>query len=408
MRQVGRDRMLVDRMQPTIAHVITESTPFGGAQRNTLLTLQGLRRDGYPVELICGPGGPLIERAAALDVPVHVVEDLVRPIMPVKDCRTLIQLYKLFRSRRYHIVHTHSTKAGFLGRLAAWWAGVPIIIHTIHGYPFEMHRGWRASLYTALERCIGSVTDSMICVGEIIRQDVAAWKWGGPEKLVTIYSGIDFSSYVARCTAVEIKQALGITGAWPIVGSIGHLVEAKAQHYLIDAIALLKNKFPQIKLLLVGEGRLRPRLESQIQERGLGAHVELLGERDDIADLLNAFDIYAMSSRYEGVGRALTEAMYWGLPIVVTSVNGVKELIVHGETGLLVPPHDSRALAACIDRLASTPELGKRLGANARHKAQELMDSERMIKAIEDLYSKLVWSAPSPQRRRLPKALRRG
>ena len=381
-----------------IAHVITESEPFGGAQRNTLLTLKGLVRDGYEPELICGPEGRLISEAEAIGVKVHVVPDLVREVEPLKDIRAFFRLYRLFRSQDYCIVHTHSTKAGLLGRLAAWLAGILVIIHTVHGVPFELDGNLRSRFYFALERWVGYLSDSLICVGGVLRQEVARWKIAPDRKLVTIYSGIEFSSYVPTRTPIEMRQLLGLKEAWPIVGSVGRLSEQKAQHYLIQAVALLKEKYPQIKLLLVGEGELRPLLEKQIQDLGLSSNVFLLAERDDIADLLNIFDVYAMSSRWEGVGRSLTEAMYWGLPIVATSVNGVKELILHEETGLLVPSHDSRGLAKAIDRLVSDPALAKRLGSNARRKAKELMDDQRMIMAIEELYGRLLW-AKSPRQR---------
>jgi glycosyltransferase involved in cell wall biosynthesis len=375
-----------------IAHVITNPESYGGAQLNTLLTLKGLVRDGYEVELICGPGKRLIREARAISVQVHVIPNLVRQVDPLKDTSAFLHLYRLFRSGEYQIVHTHSSKGGFLGRLAAWWAGVPVIIHTNHSLPFETDRNLRSKFYIALERLTGSVTDSLVCVGEVLRQEAATWKIVPTQKLITIYSGIDFSSYVPEHTALAMKHELGLEGAWPIVGCIGRLCKQKAQHYLVEAVAPLTDKYPQIKLLLVGEGELRPLLEKQIEEMGLSSKVSLLGEREDIADLLNIFDIYAMSSRWEGVGRALTEAMYWGLPTVATAVNGVKELILHEETGLLVPPHDPKALADAMDRLVSHLELAKRLGSNAQRKARELMGSEQMIMAIEDLYAKLTGS----------------
>jgi glycosyltransferase involved in cell wall biosynthesis len=373
-----------------IAHVITESEPFGGAQRNTLLTLKGLVRDGYEPELICGPEGRLISEAEAIGVKVHVVPDLVREVEPLKDIRAFFRLYRLFRSQDYCIVHTHSTKAGLLGRLAAWLAGVPLIIHTVHGVPFELDGNLRSRFYFALERWIGYLSESLICVGDVLRQEVARWKIVPDRKLVTIYSGIDFSSYVPRRAPIEMRRLLGLKKAWPIVGSVGRLSEQKAQHYLIQAVALLKEKYPEIKLLLVGEGELRPLLEKQIQDLGLSSNVFLLGERDDIADLLNIFDVYAMSSRWEGIGRSLTEAMYWGLPVVATCVNGVKELIIDEETGLLVPPHNPSALATAVDRLASDRKVAKRLGSNAQKKCRELMDGEHMIMAIEKLYGSLT------------------
>jgi len=391
----------MEKTRYRIAHVITESEPFGGGQRNTLLTLRGLMRDGYEVELICGPGGRLIPEAEAIGVKVHVIPDLIRQVDPLKDCRAFFRLYRLFRPQDYCIVHTHSTKAGLLGRVAAWLARVPVIIHTYHGVSIEVGDNLKTRLYFACERLAGIITDRLVCVGEVLRQEVVAWKMVPDKKSVTIYSGIDFSSYVLRRTPIEMRQLLGLKEAWPIVGSIGRLSEQKAQHYLIQAVALLKEKYPQIKLLLVGEGELRPLLEKQIRDLGLSSNVFLLGERDDIADLLNIFDVYAMSSRWEGVGRSLTEAMYWGLPIVATAVNGVKELILHDETGLSVPPHNPKALATAIDRLVSNAELASRLKSNAQRKASELMDGRQMIRDIEELYERLTLSEASREGRSL-------
>jgi len=375
---------------PRIAHVITESTPFGGAQRNTLLTLGGLVQAGYEAELLCGPGGPLIEEARAIAVPVHVIPDLIRPIDLLKDWRAYRHLHALFGRRRYDIVHTHSTKAGLLGRLAARRAGVPVVVHTVHGVPFELKRDLKTRLYIGLERLAASVTDCLVCVGETLRQEQIAMGIAPPAKLVTIYSGIDFSTYVPQRSALEQKHQLGLEEAWPIVGNIGRLSQQKAQYDLIEAVARLREKYPRIRLLLVGEGELRPALERQIERRQLASQVSLLGERQDIADLLNIFDVYAASSRWEGVGRALSEAMYWGLPIVTTPVNGVKELIVHEQTGLHVPPGAPGALADAIDRLLSEHTLAKQLGVQAQAKVREIMDSQQMIRAIEALYRQLT------------------
>jgi glycosyltransferase involved in cell wall biosynthesis len=387
-----------------IAHVITNAESFGGAQRNTLLTLKGLVRDRYEAELVCGPGGRLIKEARAIGIAVHVVPDLIRQIHPLKDCRALFILNKLFRSRDYDIVHTHSSKGGFLGRLAAWLAQVPVIVHTVHGVPCEMNGDLKSRLYVGMERVVGGVTDCLICVGKDLCREVAEWRIVPKEKLVTIYSGIDFSSYVMQRPALAVKRELGVEGAWPIIGCVGRLSQQKAQNYLVEATALLKDKYPKIRLLLVGEGGLRAILEKRIQALGLATHVLLLGQRDDIADLLHIFDIYAMSSRWEGVGRALTEAMHCSRPIAATAVNGVRELIVHEETGLCVPPHDPAALAAAIDRLASDLQLARRLGSNAQRKARDLMDGEEMIMAIEELYGRLTWKNVARPKRNLLRA----
>ena len=390
-----------------IAHVITESHPFGGAQRNTLLTLQGLADAGHHVELVCGEGGTLIEAARASDVIVHVLPDLVRKTDPLKDPRTFRALRKLFRSRRYDVVHTHSTKAGLLGRLAARASGVPIIIHTFHGFPFALDSSLRSRLFVQVERWVGRMTHASICVAEALRKEVSSWNISGGQKLVTIYSGIDFDAYRPTGSTSNLRQELGLDGAGPIIGSIGHLRDAKAQHFLIEATAILKRKYPGIRLLVVGEGERRPILENRIRELGVGAEVRLLGERSDIADLLDLFDVYAMSSLWEGVGRALTEAMYWGLPVVVTPVYGVKELVSHEETGLTVPPGDPQALAAGIERVLSDPTLARRLGENARRRVCEQMDSKQMVAAIEALYFDLaatLLSDEAKKRRGMPAA----
>lgn len=389
----------MDKVRHVIAHVITESGPFGGSQRNTLLTLKGLMQDGYKTDLICGPGGRLIPEAQAIGVPVYVIPDLVRQVDPWKDCRAFFQLYRLFRSRKYSIVHTHATKAGLLGRLAARGAGIPGIVHTFHSVPFEMNGYLGSKLYIALERFVGSFTHDLACVGEVLRQQIAAWQIVPDKKLVTIYSGIDFSRYVPKHTPAEMKRQLGVEKAWPIVGSIGRLCEQKAQNYLVESVARLREQYPNTHLLLVGEGGLRPLLEQRIQDLHLSSQVSLLGERDDITDLLNIFDIYAMSSLWEGVGRALTEAMYWGLPVVATPVNGVPELVQSEETGLLVPPRDPQALTTAIARLVFDRELAQRLGKNARQKVMNIMDSQRMIAAIEELYERLAHRAAFPMER---------
>jgi len=404
---VDTARRLDEPRHYTVAHVITESHPLGGAQRNTLLTLRGLLARGYGVELVCGPGGRLITEARSAGVAVHVVDDLVREPDPSRDLRALRSLYRLFRSRDYRVVHTHSTKAGLLGRVAAWLAGVHAVVHTVHGFPFEMTGGWKTRAYAGLERLVAAVTDRVVCVGEVLRQQVAALGMAPEGKLVTIYSGLDFEACRPRRSPAETRRALGLEGAWPIVGTVGYLVEAKAHHYLVDATARLVARYPRLALLLCGEGPTRPRLERQIRDLGLEGHVRLLGERDDVADLLGVLDVFAMSSRREGVGRALSEAMYRGLPVVSTAVAGVSELVVHGETGLLVPPHDPDALAAAIDRVLSEPDLAGRMAAAAHRRARDLMSLDRMIGDLARLYDRIVASRPPDDERAVWNALSR-
>lgn len=376
-----------------VCHVITQSTPFGGAQRNTLLSVAGLTRSGWDVDLVCGAGGPLIPEARAAGVRVHVLGDLVRPVRPARDVRALLGLVRLFRAGRHALVHTHSTKAGLLGRLAARAAGVPAVLHTVHGYPFEM-TGAKARVYSRLEAIVSRCTDRVICVGEALRAEVAAHSMAPAAKCVTVYSGIDFRALRPTRSPVAMRERLDLAEAWPVIGSVGQLIERKAYQHLIEAVARLVPRHPRLHLLVVGEGPWRPILEARIAALGLGGHVTLLGERGDVADVLQVLDVYAMPSLWEGVGRALTEAMYMARPVVATAINGVTELVRHEVTGLLVPPYDPPALAAAIQRLVTDRALAQRLGEEGRRLVVERMDADRMIAELEHLYA-TVLRAPS-------------
>jgi glycosyltransferase involved in cell wall biosynthesis len=371
--------------KPRIAHLITESLPFGGAQRNTLLTVAGLVRDGYPTALACGPGGPLIPLAREAGALVHVVPPLVREIAPGRDTRALLALYRVLRGGRYDIVHTHSSKAGLLGRLAAWLARVPVIVHTIHGLAFEL-RGAGGRGYLAYERALGRVTRRVICVGEVFRQEVERWGVVPPGKLVTVHSGIDLAAYVPTVGGAELKRVLGLGDAWPLIGTIGRLVPNKAPLDLVAALPHLLRVHPGAHAVFAGDGPLRADIEETARALGVQHAVTLLGQRDDIADLLDALDVYVMCSRSEGVGRALSEALAFGVPVVATPVNGVTELVEDGETGLIVPVGAPVRIAGAIARLVQDRALAARLGAGGRERARRLMDSRRMVAALEALY----------------------
>ena len=377
------------RRPARVAHVITESN-LGGAQRNTLLSVQGLLAAGLDVELICGPGGPLPDAARASGAVAHLLPELVRPVDPVRDVRALLALRRLCRRRGYRVVHTHCTKAGLLGRAAAWWAGVPVIVHTVHGAPFELGPDLPTRVFLALERLAARVTDRLVCVGETFRRQVAGWGIAPEAKLVTIYSGHDFGALRPRRSVAEMKDALGLQAAAPIVGSVARLTEAKALHYLIEAVAGLRGRHPGIRLILVGDGPLRPALEATARHHGCAETVVFLGDRDDVADLLPVFDVYAMSSLWEGVGRAMTEAMLCGRPVVATDVGGVRELVIDGQTGLLVPPRDAAALATAIDRAVTDPDAARRLGLAARDHARALAGADRMVADLLRLYADLL------------------
>ena len=374
-----------------ILHVITESN-LGGAQRNTLLTVQGLVKHGYEVHLACGPYGPgdataLIREAVKAGVCVRPLPSLVRPIKPLKDLQAAWALLHLMRTECYDVVHTHSTKAGMLGRLTAWLVGVPVIIHTFHGVPFDTRRPtWSTRLCFLSERLLCLFCDKLASVGEVLREELIANRVASPDKIVTVRSGVDFSQLDPASDAGNVRRELGLPASAPVIGFVGRLAEQKAPEVLLHAFAKIANELPEARLLYVGEGPLHGELEAAAQRLGLADRVHLLGERHDVPQLLAVMDLFALPSRWEGVGRALTEAMYMRRPVLTTGVNGVPELVQDGVTGVFVKGDDPSDLALKAVRVLKDPALAASLGQAAHRRVKELMSAESMVQNTIAMY----------------------
>jgi len=379
-----------------ILHVITESN-LGGAQRNTLLTIKGLLRRGFEVHVACGPYGPgdceaLPREAAACGATVHIIRSLVRNINPVKDTAALVALAKLLVRGKYDVVHTHSTKAGMLGRLAARALGVPIVVHTFHGVPFDTRRdNWKTFMCFAAERFFSRFCDKLVSVGEVLRQELIRHKAASAEKIETIRSGVDFPELDAPLDKLTARRRLGLPDGAPVVGFVGRLAQQKAPEVLMQAFAAVKSALPDARLVYVGEGPLRSELETMAADTGLEHCVHLLGERADVPQILPAFDVFALPSRWEGIGRALTEAMYLGLPVVCTGVNGVPELVKHEVTGLIAQVDNPAEIADRILEVLTDGVKARRLGDAAHRIVRELMSADAMVDSIIELYERLSY-----------------
>lgn len=374
-----------------ILHIITESCLLGGAQRNTLITMQGLKHRGYIVELACGPGGPMVDLSLDLGLPVKIIDSMVREISPITDLDCLMQIYGFLKQRRFDIIHTHSTKAGLLGRLAGKLAQVPIIIHTIHGTPFAADRN-RVLRYGMIlsEKLAGMSTDKLIAVGDLVKQEFLNAGICRDTKIETIYSGIDFDEFDIDININHKKLELGIAPDAPVVGAVGHLVECKGHKYLIEAAVQIKETFPDITFIIAGEGPLRNELEAQISRLDLESTFRLLGDRDDVPEILSIMDVYAQPSLWEGLGRAMTEAMYMKKPVIASNVNAVPELVENGKTGVLVPPRDVSALVEAIKNLLENEDKRRALGRSAHKRVFPAFSADLMIGKIEDLYLRLI------------------
>jgi len=376
-----------------VCHVITK-LELGGAQEVAMRVVSSLDRRRFRPVLIAGPGGLLTEEAATLEgVEVRLIPSLLREIRPIQDLRALWELVATFRRLRPKIVHTHSSKAGILGRLAAWLAGVPCILHTIHGYgvtpaqPFWLQRG-----VIALEWVVGRVTTHWIAVSQADRRQGIEWGLFTASKVSVVRPGIDPAAFAGRIDVTERDRLRAMLGVGPdqlLVGTVSCLKPQKAPEDFIRVAALVCQRVPAAKCVLVGDGAMRPQIEAMLEAEGLRERVTLLGWRRDVASLLKAFDVFVLTSRWEGLPCAILEARASRIPIVATRVGGAAEAIVEGIQGTLCPAGDVRAMAGRVCQILGD----ERLRADLRNGPQELPEEftiQETVKQYQSLYTYLL------------------
>ncbi|HQH26264.1 MAG TPA: glycosyltransferase family 4 protein [Oligoflexia bacterium] len=373
-----------------VLHLITRLI-VGGAQDNTLITVRALDRSRYTVHLAANPDGDWCERAIECADAFFPLRQLRNPINPLRDFCTLAQMVMLMKRQNYDIVHTHSSKAGLLGCWAAKIARVPVVVHTIHGFPFhDFMPAWKRHFFIALERGNRATRDFVITLSERDRAEAARLDVSKWDKSKTIYSGIDYSVLEAQGSTKDVKQSLGIPGDWQVICMVARLDYLKAPQLLLEAFARISVKHPHTILLLAGDGDLRPALERQAQQLRLNDRIRLLGTRNDIPDLLRAADIFAISSLSEAMGRAMIEATLLGRAVIAPATGGIPEIIKEMETGLLFTPGNIDELADRLDYLLTNRSEQIRLGENARNANRQIFDASTMVQQIEAVYSELL------------------
>ncbi len=377
-----------------VLHIITRLI-VGGAQENTMLTAALLDPERYAVDVVSGPQtgpeGSLIEEVRARGIPLTIEPALRREINPPKDSLALIRLARFIRRGRYTIVHTHSSKAGILGRWAARLAGTPVIVHTVHGWGHhERQHPLVRRFYILLERATARITAKLIVVSPRNTQKGLADSIGTPEKYVTIRSGIELDRFLHPTRSREtVREELGIPPHVPVVGTVTRLSPQKAPLDFVIAAAGVAEKRPAVHFVIVGDGPLRAEVEAEIAARSLTDRVHLTGLRRDVPDLMHSFDIFALSSLWEGLPRVLPQAMAAGLPIVATAVDGNTEAVTDGVNGLLTPPGDPQAMAVALLRLLEDPALARKMGEAGRARAEEF-SARKMVSDIAALYERLL------------------
>ena len=377
-----------------IARVIARLN-IGGPAQHTILLTAGLDRTRFATTLITGVVGPaegdFLEAAQSRGVSPIVIPELGRSIRPARDLAVLLKLVRLFRQLRPDIVHTHTAKAGTLGRLAARFAGVPVTVHTFHGHVLDGYFPPAVTrCFIGVERALGRRTDRLVTVSPRLRAELLAMGIGRPEQVEVIPLGLDLERFRrARLGAAAFRASLGLGPGAPLLGIVGRLVPITDHATLFQAMALLDPRDPPAHLVVVGDGEERGRLDELASRLGLNQRVHFLGWRSDLETILPELDMVICASKNEGTPVAIIEAMAAGVPVLSTDVGGVADLVTHGETGWLVRAGDPPALAQAIQHLLGDAALRARLAAAGRPVALERHGVEGLIRRVEALYTDL-------------------
>jgi glycosyltransferase involved in cell wall biosynthesis len=386
-----------------VIHIITRFDK-GGSAENTFITVRDLDKARCDVVLIKGtspPGnsGDLETGAVQANVNIacghHVrlicLRHLVRDLRPFSDLAAFFSLLRIIRREKPHIVHTHTSKAGILGRWAAYFCRVPIIVHTPHGHVFWGYfNSWQTRLFILLERWTARITNAIVTLTPQEKKDHLRFRIAPEEKFTVIHSGVDLRTFRADLyQPSETKALLGIPPEMTVVGTVGRLTPVKGQEVLIRAASELIRRGEKIFLVLLGDGELRRDLEELSLRLDIAEYVRFLGWRPDVARVMAVCDIFCLPSRNEGMGKVLVEAMAMGKPIIASSIGGIPDIVCSGENGILVPVGDAAAWAEAIARLCRDPEKRRRMGDAGMQMAPRY-SSEEMIKRIDRLYEELL------------------
>jgi len=376
-----------------VLHIITRLDP-GGSATNTIETVARLDPGRFEPFLISGRtkdmDGSIEDSLKNKNIQYVFFPDLQREIHPWKDLKVFIQLFHFIKTKNFDIVHTHSSKAGILGRWAAKCAGVPVVVHTPHGHIFYGYFSkFLTTIFIWIERLTARITDKIITLTNLGKEDHVAFKIGPPDKFVRIYSGIDVSpKHIHPDLKEHLKKQWVLHEKHFIFGSVGRLDPIKGTSYLIDAMALVVKYHPKTQLLLVGDGTQREKLQKQCAALGLLGSVKFTGFQKDPAPFIEIMDVFVLASLNEGMGRVILEAMVYGKPIIATKVGGIPELVEDGKNGILVAARDADALSRAMIKLIEHRELREKMSQQSKAIVGDHFDLVKMVKDIECVYEK--------------------
>jgi glycosyltransferase involved in cell wall biosynthesis len=373
-----------------VIHIVTR-LEYGGTLENILTLISGLSSD-YEIVLVVGSKNTVKTRidncSEKYNFKVIYIDELIREINPIYDLVSLCRIYNIIKKEKPNIIHTHTSKAGFLGRLAGKLCGYKNIVHTPHGHIFYGYFGkTKTKIFILLERLAAKWTRKIIVFSNAEKNDNIYFNVGKEEQFVIIPNGIDIEKFSkVNIDVATKKKELGIENSNKVIGVIGRLTPIKGHIYFIHAMVEILKRMSNIKAVIAGSGELEEDLKIKVNNLGLKDFVLFLGDRTDIPEILKICDIVVLPSLNEGFGLAIVEAEAAGKPVVATKVGGIPEVIKDGETGILVPPRDSHKLASVIISLLKDKERAEKMGLYGRDFVKNNFNKEIMLERIKRLY----------------------
>ncbi len=380
-----------------VVHIITRMI-LGGAQQSALYTCDALRKSGsWDARIITGPPigqGELLTEARRRGVPCTVIPEMRREIHPWRDLVAFLRLIRLLRDLRPAVVHTHSSKAGILGRLAAAVARVPVIVHSVRGLPFHPYAPFYQNVvFLAAERVTALVTDHFVCVARAMADRAQAAGMGPPDEFSVIPSGIQVEPYRnAEAQRERMRRRYGFSPEDVVIGKIARLVELKGQRFLVRAAPAIAKARPEARFLLVGDGPLRPELEALAERLGVRSRFVFAGmvPPEEIPPIISAMDVVVHTSLREGLARVLLQGLLCEKPVVTFALDGAPEVILDGETGRLVEPESVEGLARAVIQAVEQPERSRRMAREGKRRFEEAYSVRSAVRQTERLYRRLL------------------
>lgn len=378
-----------------VLHTITRMI-VGGASENTMLSAQLIDKEKFTVKVISGrqvgSSGSLLEECKKRNVKIHYFNGLVREISPLNDLIHIIKFVDYLKKNKFDIIHTHSSKAGILHRIAAKLAGIPIIVHTIHGWSFNCKMpSWKRKLYIVLERFTAKLTTKLIAVTQFDIEKGLKERIGNRNQYCKIHSAIEIERYEKPEKPVsDIKVELGIESDKVIIGTVSRMDEQKAPLDFMRAAQKIIQEYDNVQFLFIGDGPLKSEVMQFISENNLQHIILTPGLRYDVPNMLAVMDIFILTSLWEGLPRVFSQAMAARKPIIATRVDGAPEIICSGENGFLVDPGDIDSMCGRIETLLINQELCKKFSENGYERISPDFDVNHMIRQLEELYIDLI------------------